>query len=304
MSLSDEMTVMPWSDAAEQVVNDIYFVAELVKAHELPIPEEFANVLTVAYSIETLMDLMPARAPLLETDLVTLEQIVLVCVFHAAQELSDTISEQVHSETPQQAYREMQLAARRALGENHNSLMDEFEWIVPEARKVCSLELYEYLAVDLQLDEDDYFDMLHMIGHDRADAATVPNPPARVKTALSRIRKRREELDRERWFPPTEEQKASAISHVHGLADHKQLVSSAISRVDWEHGRTEIRLPPDQTRAVEAKIDGLNLRGAESPEFLGWTAKRLEAVRRSLEPDRKWGRALQQRFTDYNPRRD
>ena len=37
MSLRDAIAAIPSSDAAEQVVDDIRFVADLVKAHELPV---------------------------------------------------------------------------------------------------------------------------------------------------------------------------------------------------------------------------------------------------------------------------
>ena len=75
-------------------------------------------------------------------------------------------------------------------------------------------------------------------------------------------------------MPPEPEQSSA-------LQDAEHIESSAIARVDWEHGRRDLQLPPDQTQAVEAKMDGLNLQSSAASDYLGWDSSRLEAVRRS-----------------------
>jgi hypothetical protein len=86
-------------------------------------------------------------------------------------------------------------------------------------------------------------------------------------------------------MPPEPEQSSA-------LEDPRHVESSAIAQVDWEHGKRALRLPLDQTQAVEAKIEGLNLQSSDAPGYLGWDPSRLEAVRRSLEADRPWGRTF------------
>lgn len=87
------------------------------------------------------------------------------------------------------------------------------------------------------------------------------------------------------------------------LEDPRHVESSAIAKVDWEHGKRALRLPLDQTQAVEAKIEGLNLQSSDAPGYLGWDPSRLEAVRRSLEADRPWGKNLRDRFVAYDLKR-
>jgi hypothetical protein len=52
---------------------------------------------------------------------------------------------------------------------------------------------------------------------------------------------------------------------------------------------------------LQAKINGLDLQSPETAKQLGWTEARLKRVRRSLEPDRKWGQVLRNHFACYNP---
>jgi hypothetical protein len=77
-----------------------------------------------------------------------------------------------------------------------------------------------------------------------------------------------------------------------GLDDPRKVESTVIAKVDWEKGHRDVELPQDQRQAVEARFDGWNLQGSDVPEHLRWDADRLASVRRSLEPDRKWGKAV------------
>jgi hypothetical protein len=196
--------------------------------------------------------------------------------------------------TPQAKYAEARLSSRRALMEKHNPLLDGFPKLVVVLRTVCSKEAWAYLEEEVLLKVAKFLDALHIMAHDRAEAGTLPNPPARLRRALARRQKRQKLVDRIRWLPPTPEQSST-------LQDPEHVESSAITRVDWEHGRRDLRLPPDQTQAVEARFDGLNLQSSEAADYLGWDLSRLEAVRRSLEADRPWGRKLRERFAAYDP---
>jgi len=71
------------------------------------------------------------------------------------------------------------------------------------------------------------------------------------------------------------------------------------AKIDWERGKDTLELSADQSRAVEAKMDGLDLQAAEARDELGGNAKRVAAVRRSLEPDRRLGRQLRRYFAAY-----
>jgi hypothetical protein len=75
--------------------------------------------------------------------------------------------------------------------------------------------------------------------------------------------------------------------------------AEAITKIDWERGKVTLELSADQSRAVEAKMDGLDLQAAEAGDELGWEAARVAAVRRSLEPDRRLGRKLLRHFAAY-----
>jgi hypothetical protein len=135
-----------------------------------------------------------------------------------------------------------------------------------------------------------------MLAHDEADPATVENPPARIRCTLSRQERRQKRMDPLRWHPLTE-------ADVEGLADRENFEPQVIVQLDLERGQRDLQLPPDQCRAVEARFDGTNLQASETPEAFGWNAAHTECVRRSLEPDRRWGRRLRRRFGAYAPTR-
>jgi hypothetical protein len=46
-----------------------------------------------------------------------------------------------------------------------------------------------------------------------------------------------------------------------GLMQPEQIEAEAITKIDWERGKATLELSADQSRAVEAKIDGLDLHG-------------------------------------------
>jgi hypothetical protein len=196
--------------------------------------------------------------------------------------------------SPQAKYAEARLSSRRALMEKHDRLLDGFPTLVAVLRRVCSHEAWAYLVEDVRLTVEEFLDALHILAHDRTAAAMVANPPARVRWALARRQRRQQSMYRQRWMP-TEPEQSDA------LQDPENVESSVIARVDWEHGRRDLHLPPDQTQAVEARMAGLKLQSAEAAHDLCWDPSRLEAVRRSLEPNRRWGQKLRRRFSAYNP---
>lgn len=73
--------------------------------------------------------------------------------------------------------------------------------------------------------------------------------------------------------------------------------------MDWERAKEDVELPPDQARAVEAKMEELSLPTSEAAEDLGWEAAHLEKIRRSLEADRRWGKTLRERLSAYAKKR-
>jgi hypothetical protein len=191
-------------------------------------------------------------------------------------------------------YAEAKLNARRLLKIDYDPILDRFPKFGELVQKSCSASTAEYMVDDVRLDLDKFLDFLEMLAHDHSDPATIPNPPAWIRIALARKQNRQDSLNRVRWMPPTPGQS-------NALEDPKHLESSIIAEVDWEHGSRDVKLPSDQTRAVEAKFDGLDLQSSDAPEYLGWKPSRLNAVRRSLEPGRRWGKQLRRRFASYRP---
>jgi hypothetical protein len=198
--------------------------------------------------------------------------------------------------TPQAKYAEARRAGHRALMMNHNPLLDGFPRLVEILREVCSGEVATYVTTEVQLPNDQFLDALEVIGRDRSDPAEVANPPARIRLSLSRNQRRRQRLERQRWTPLEEEPTS-------GLESLREVESAVIATLDWEWGRQDVQLPEEQKQAIEARFHGLKLQGLEALEFLGWDADRLAAVRRSLEPDRPWGKRLRKRFSAYDPER-
>ena len=197
------------------------------------------------------------------------------------------------SAAPQAKYAEAKLAARRALMENQHEMFDGFPRLVEILRKLCSRQVAAYTAEEVKLENDQFLDAIHMLARDQANPADVTNPPARIRAALARQQRRERERDQERWMPPTEDQISS-------LEDLENVESTAIAKVDWERGSQALEIPEDQKVAVEARIEGLDLQGSDAAESLGWDADRLERTRRSLEPDRRWGRDLRKQFAAYD----
>jgi hypothetical protein len=104
-----------------------------------------------------------------------------------------------------------------------------------------------------------------------------------------RTKKRIEKRNREREGPRPEELDA--------LYDPGNIESTAVAEVDWDRGR---RLATsEQQKALQAVFEGVDLQGAEAPEYLGWNPEYLDSIRRSLEPDRPHGRRLRRYFQAY-----
>jgi hypothetical protein len=194
------------------------------------------------------------------------------------------------AQSPQARYSEAQLNSRRSLSEHHHSVLDGFRELVEIARENSSREVAEYVTEEVGLPCDQYLDAVQMMARDRSNPAEVANPPARVRTALTRKQRRKDQCEGERYMPLTAEQ-------ADGLKQPQQVEAELIANIDLERGKAI--LPADQCRAVEAKMDGLDLQAAEARDELGWEAARMAAVRRSLEPDRRLGRKLRRHFAAY-----
>jgi len=175
--------------------------------------------------------------------------------------------------------------------------LDGLPELVDICREACSEELTTYMAEEVLLPYDQFLEMLQMVAHDRADASTVENPPGRIRTALARAGRRKAFLDRQRSQQLTLEQSD-------GLTDLRDVESEVIADVDLERAKRDVALPPDQTRAVEARLNGVDLQAADANDYLGWDAARLKAVRRFLASDRRWGQRLRKRLSAYRRRRN
>jgi hypothetical protein len=202
------------------------------------------------------------------------------------------MQERERDSSPQTKYGEAKLQARQALRENHNPELDDFPKLRKLVTEAHSERVAGYLNTDVGLPDLQFLDGVEVLAHDRAIPAEVRNPPARLHSALSRRERRQQQNDRQRWMPATDEQLSE-------LSDSQKVESEVISDRDITRGLKQIGLPPDQTRAVFAKRQGLDLQSTEAPKILGWRPERLESVRRSLEPDRKWGKALREHFAAY-----
>lgn len=276
----------PWKESADLVIADILAVANACSARQLPIIEikQFCAAFSIA--IATLVQLMdrPQKKELLR-------------LMAALQGLGQALRQRATEQSVQGKYAAARASSRRALCENHDPVLDGFPKLVELSRKVCSQEATGYLFDDVQLGPDQLLDMLHMLASDYADWATVANPPARIRSALTRQERRQEMLYRRRWQQATPAQ-------IDCLEGRRDVESEVIAEVDWERAKRDLGLPPDESRAIEGRIDGLNLQAADAPDELGWDADRLGAVRRSLEADRRWGRRLRKRLIAYLPDRN
>jgi hypothetical protein len=284
--LRAEIGARSWKESAELVTADILAVAKACTDRQLPIIE--IKAFGVAFSI--------ASATLLESmDRPQKEE--LLSLKAAMQTLSQALGQRGAEESAQSKYAEARVSACRSLCQNHDPALDRFPTLAKLAQKTCSEEATGYLLAEVRLGPDQFLDMLEMLASDRADSATVANPPARIRAALTREVARQEMLHRKRWEQATPEQ----MDHLQGSRD---LESTVIADVDWQHAQRDLALPPDESRAIEARMDGLNLQAADAPDELGWDATRLGTVRRSIAGDRPWGRRLRKRLIIYGPDHD
>lgn len=276
----------PWPQSAEEITSQIAALTAACTARELPTSEIKLLWFALTVAIQVLVELRGRPY----TDQMKQLHAAMVAFAQACHERGSDLS-------PQAKYSEARVSSRRALSENHNPVLDGFPELVAIAREICSQELAAYMAEDVRLSHDQFLDMLHVIAHDRADPATVANPSARIRAALSREHRRSQMLYRKRWMPLSPAQTT-------GLEDPHAVESAAIAKIDWERGKRDLELPPDQRRAVEARFDGLNLQASGVPDELACDPTHLESVRRSLEPDRRWGQRLRKRFAAYAPKRN
>lgn len=269
----------PWAEAAREIISQVDALTQACAARELPTID--IKLLSKALLI-AIRPLVEMRSGAQRTEMSRLVA--------SMQALAEACQQRGGDRSPQAKYSEAQLNSRRSLSEHPNSVLDGFRELVDIAREISSHEVAEYVTEDVGLSYDQYLDAVRMMAHDRCNPAEVANPPARVRTALTRKQHRADQCERQRYMPLTEEQE-------NGLEPPAQVEAELIAKIDWESGKAT--LPADQCRAVEAKMDGLDLQAVEARDELGWEAARVAAVRRSLEPDRRLGRKLRQRFAAY-----
>jgi hypothetical protein len=282
------MKAQPWKESAEQLISDILSVTTACTARQLPIIEIQEFCLSLRISIRVLLELLELKdRPQGE---------VLMRLMAAMLDLDLALRDRAMDHSVNGQYAEARVSSRRAMSENHDPVLDRFPELVELSVEVCSHEVAAYMVNEVQLPNDMLLDVLGMLARDRAEPDKVSNPPARIRVALSRKRQRRQRLERERWTQLTRAQ-------INGLEDLNNVESMTIATVDWERGKNALELPPDQTRAVEARIHGFDLQAPDARTYLGWDAAHLGNVRRSLEPDRRWGKRLRKRFSAYDPAR-
>lgn len=202
--------------------------------------------------------------------------------------LLNTVRERSEANSPQSKYAEAQLSARRLLG--GPDFLEDFPKLTGFVNERSSSQLYDYTQQEVLLDVDDYFDAMHMIARDGANAAEIPNPPARVLTALNRKKLRQEILDRERM---------AELPKM--LKNPTDLEATATVNIDFENAITGLGLSADQQRLLLAQMNGLKPQESGAGEYLGWDRKKLDSVRRSLAPDRAAGKRLRAKLADYAP---
>jgi hypothetical protein len=271
----------PWPEAAEEIISQVDALTLACTARDLATIEIklFWKALWIA-----ICALVKMRREV---------QVTEMCRLVASmQALAAACQQRGGDRSPQARYSEALLNSRRSLSEHHNSVLDGFQELVEIARTISSHEVAEYVTGEVGLRYDDYLDAVQMMARDRCNPAEVANPPARVRLALIRKQHRKEQWERQRYMAFTEEQES-------GLMQPAQIEDEAIAKIDWERGKATLELPEDQTRAVEAKMDGLDLQASEARDELGWDAARVAAVRRSLEPDRRLGWKLRRHFAAY-----
>jgi hypothetical protein len=177
------------------------------------------------------------------------------------------------------------------------------------AKEDSSRRLVNYMTEDLRLNEPRheadagswFLEMGHILAHIEVNLREHPNPPAYVRKAL-RHEELRQWRERKEWesclvgevfdVPQNADERRNAVRNVE---------AAEITSIDSQQWKAKLKLPPDQARALEAKINGLDLQSSGAAESLGWNPARLARVRRSLEPGRKCGKAVRDHFAAYKP---
>jgi hypothetical protein len=206
--------------------------------------------------------------------------------------LNAAIAERRRDKSVQARYCEVQIAARKAWFDRWDAAFSGFPRVLSSIKSGAAERLHEYIRDDVGLEPEKYYDAVQMIASDGSDAREVPNPPARVRTALRRSQRREDLVARARYRQATPEEEDA-------LQDSADVALEQMVRHDLERAGREVHLTEDQARVIEVRMEGLNLQSADAAEYLGWDPTRLENVRRSLAPDRRAGKALRQRLRPY-----
>ena len=169
----------PWKEGAELVIADILAVTEACTRRQLTIIEVKQFCAAFCIATATLLELMDGP-----------QNDELMGLMTAMQSLAEALQRRAHDDSVQSRYAEARVSSRKALGENHDPILDQFPKLKDLARMVCSHEVAGYMSEEVQLGCEQFLDMLQMLAADHADPATVANPPARIRRALARTMQR------------------------------------------------------------------------------------------------------------------
>lgn len=194
--------------------------------------------------------------------------------------------------SPQAKYGEAQLSARRAMKVNPDPFLDPLQGIVDLLNERCSRRIYEYAVKEVGLSLGDFLDAMHMIAMNRMDCEKIPNPPAYVRSAVSRKQMRIERRYSQRTTRLTGE-----------IADCRLEMRDIDVALDLNRGMRELGLSADQKTVIEMRFQGRGTQGSDAADYLGWNPTRLERTRRSLATDRPAGKRLRDQFEHYNSAR-
>jgi hypothetical protein len=299
-----------WWEWVDGVAASINHLTEHCRSRALPIAEikmlwlALQNLLKSIFNLRTkwLSDASQTPCPKALTD-EDLHKAQLRRLLAAMQAFEQAFRQRGQNSS-QASYAEARLSCRRALQhpESPSPFLTEFPVLQQMVQEACWQDGLAYLHQEIHprkehhLDDptaEPEFDLMSVIAEDLKDPEQIPNPPARVRTILSRARRRQDRLDCKRGQELPPEDALAAL-------DSEDLESSIIVGIDLE--RAQQNVPGDSARVIEARFDGLDLQSPTTPEYLGMEPRRLQSIRRSLEPDRTYGKKLRRYLAAYRPK--
>jgi hypothetical protein len=180
--MSAIIAARPWLEAAKEIISQVDALTLACTARELPTIEIklFWQALWIA-----ICALVEMRREAQVTEMSRLVASMQASAAACARRGGDR--------SPQARYSEALLNSRQSLSEHHNSVLGGFQELVEIARRISSHEVAEYVTEDIGLPPDDFLDAVQMMARDRCNPVEVANPPARVRVALIRKQRRKEQ---------------------------------------------------------------------------------------------------------------